>query len=94
MAGTSGGVNPARSTFVKTLESVLIGHFHKSSTHSETSMWGSLKVTESIGCLCGMHPQFMRINKWGHGFAIVDLSIKTGEYQVGNYKIIDGKVFK
>lgn len=93
MAGTSGGVNPARSTFTKTLESVLIGHFHKSSSHSETSMWGDLKVTESIGCLCGMNPQFMRINKWNNGFAIVDLNIKTGEYQVGNYKIIDGKVY-
>ena len=93
MAGTSGGVNPARSTFVKTLESVLIGHFHKTSTHSETSMWGDLKVTESIGCLCGMNPQFMRINKWNNGFAIVDLTIKTGEYQVSNYKIINGKVY-
>lgn len=93
MAGTSGGVNPARSTFVKTLESVLIGHFHKTSTHSETSMWGDLKVTESIGCLCGMNPQFMRINKWNNGFAIVDLKIKTGEYQVSNYKIINGKVY-
>ena len=94
MAGTSGGVNPARSTFVKTLESVLIGHFHKSSSHSETSMWGELKVTQSVGCLCGLHPQFMRVNKWNYGFAIVDLNIKTGEYQVENYKIINGKVFK
>ena len=94
MAGTSGGVNPARSTFVKTLESVLIGHFHKSSTHSESTMWGDLKVTESVGCLCGLHPQFMRINKWGHGFAIVELDIRSGEYQVSNYKIINGKVFK
>lgn len=93
MAGTSGGVNPARSTFTKTLESVLIGHFHKSSSHSESSMWGDLKVTESVGCLCGLHPQFMRVNKWNYGFAIVDLNIKTGEYQVGNYKIIDGKVY-
>jgi len=93
MAGTSGGVNPARSTFTKTLESVLIGHFHKSSSHSESSMWGDLKVTESVGCLCGLHPQFMRVNKWNYGFAIVDLNIKTGEYQVGNYKIINGKVY-
>jgi predicted phosphodiesterase len=93
MAGTSGGVNPARSTFTKTLESVLIGHFHKSSSHSESSMWGDLKVTESVGCLCGLHPQFMRVNKWNFGFAIVDLNIKTGEYLVGNKKIINGKVY-
>jgi hypothetical protein len=33
------------------------------------------------------------VNKWNYGFAIVDLNIKTGEYQVGNYKIIDGKVY-
>ena len=93
MAGTSGGVNPARSTFTKTLESVLIGHFHKSSSHSENSMWGDLKVTESVGCLCGLHPQFMRINKWNFGFAIVDLKITTGKYKVGNYKIINGVVY-
>jgi hypothetical protein len=31
----SGGVNPARATFLKTIDNVLIGHVHRSSQHTE-----------------------------------------------------------
>lgn len=89
----SGGVNPARATFLKTIDNVLIGHVHRSSQHTEPTMGGNVIVTTSIGCLCGMFPMFARVNKWNQGFAFVELDVKTGEYILHNLKIINGKVF-
>lgn len=93
IGGGSGGVNPARSTFLKTLDSVVVGHYHKSSQHIETTMNGNTISVTSLGSLCNLNPHYARINKWNHGFAIVDHDIKTGEYQLTNYKIINGKIY-
>lgn len=89
----SGGVNPARATFIKTLNSVLIGHVHKTSVHSETRMDGEVINVHSTGCLCDMHPMYMPINKWNLGFAYIEHNIKTGEYQIENKIIIKNKVY-
>jgi len=88
-----GGVNPARATFLKTIDNVLIGHCHRSSQHTEPTFAGNVIVTTSIGCLCGMYPMFARVNKWNHGFGYVDLDVKTGDYVLQNLKIINGKIF-
>lgn len=93
LAGGSGGVNPARATFLKTLDSVLVGHYHKTSQHTEASMYGDVYSVNSVGCLCGMNPQYMPINKWNLGFAYVEHEIKTGDYILHNLKIIKGKVY-
>jgi predicted phosphodiesterase len=93
LAGGSGGVNPARAAFLKTLDSVLIGHFHKTSQHTEASMYGDVLSVNSQGCLCGMHPHYMPVNKWNHGFCYVEHNLKTGDYLLHNLKIIKGKVF-
>jgi predicted phosphodiesterase len=93
LAGGSGGVNPARAAFLKTLDSVLIGHFHKTSQHTEASMYGDIYSVNSVGCLCGMNPQYMPINRWNLGFAYVDHDIKTGEYKLENLRIIKGRIY-
>lgn len=93
LAGGSGGVNPARSTFLKTLESTIVGHFHKTSNHTEASMDGTIISSQSQGCLCAMNPLYMPINKWNQGFSHVDLDIKTGDYHLHNLKIIKGKIY-
>lgn len=93
LAGGSGGVNPARATFLKTLDSVIVGHYHKTSSHVETSLNGSVISVESIGCLCGLNPGYMPVNRWNLGFAFVTLNIKTGEYYLQNLRIINGKVY-
>jgi predicted phosphodiesterase len=89
-----GGVNPARATFLKTLDSALVGHYHRTSSHVETSMHGNVISVASTGCLCGLHPMFSRINKWNLGFAYCELDIRTGEYELENLKIIKDKVYK
>lgn len=93
LSGGSGGVNPARATFLKTLDSVLVGHYHKTSQHTEASMYGDIYSVNSVGCLCGMNPQYMPINKWNLGFAYVEHEIKSGDYELHNLKIINGKVY-
>lgn len=89
----SGGVNPARATFLKTMASVLIGHCHRTSTHTEPIFMGDVTVTNSSGCLSGLYPDFARINKWNHGFTFVEHDIPSGEYRLHNLKIINGKVY-
>lgn len=93
LVGGSGGVNPARATFLKTLSSVLVGHYHKTSSHTERTMVNDIISVQSMGCLCGMTPLYMPINKWNHGFCYVELDIKTGEYHLENKQIIKGKVY-
>lgn len=89
-----GGVNPARATFLKTLDSVLVGHYHRTSSHVETTMNGNTISVNSTGCLCGLHPDYMPINKHNLGFAYCELDIKSGEYMLENLKIIKGKIYK
>lgn len=93
LAGGSGGVNPARATFLKTLDSVLVGHYHKTSQHTEASMYGDVYSVNSQGCLCGMNPHYMPINKWNYGFCHIEHDVKTGDYTLHNLKIIKGKVY-
>lgn len=91
--GGAGGVNPSRATFLKTLDSVIVGHYHKTSQHTETSMNGEVISVNSTGCLCGLNPLYMPINKHNLGFAYLELDIKTGNYQLENLKIVKGKVY-
>jgi|694.fasta_scaffold150633_2 Icc-related predicted phosphoesterase len=88
-----GGVNPARATFTKTMEDTLVGHYHRTSSHSEPTMNNRVIMVHSTGCLCEMNPMFMPINKWNLGFSYVDLNIITGEYVLENKKIIKGKIY-
>jgi predicted phosphodiesterase len=91
--GGAGGVNPARATFLKTIDSVIVGHYHKTSQHTETTLTGDVISVNSVGCLCDLNPLYMPINKHNLGFAYCELNIKTGEYHLENLKIIKDKVY-
>jgi len=84
-------VNPARGIFIKAYESVLSAHQHQSSQHRGTSLGGRIISTASQGCLCHLHPQYMPLNQWQHGFAIVEMEDKN--FHVDNKIIINGKVY-
>lgn len=88
----SQAVNPARGLFMKTLESCAIGHLHKSSSHTETTVHSRIITTNSIGALCGLTPEYARINKWNHGFAINEL-IDDSNYSFHNKRIFKSKVY-
>lgn len=90
--GLAAPVNVARGAFLRTLTSCLVGHSHRTSGHAETNMWHAETFCWSAGCLCDMTPDYARINRWNHGFAVVDVR-ESGEFDVENLRItLDGKV--
>lgn len=90
--GITSPVNPARGAFLRTLDSVLIGHYHQHSDHTERTIHGHIIVARATGCLCDLTPEYARLNRWCHGFATVTVE-KDGTYDVNLKRIIHGEVF-
>jgi predicted phosphodiesterase len=86
-----GPVNAARGLFLRAKTSALCGHHHQVSDHSETDLNGKLVKTWSTGCLCQLNPHYARLNKWSHGFALVEVD-NRGHFQVQNKTVFDGEV--
>jgi predicted phosphodiesterase len=84
----AGGVVPARTALMRLKTNCIINHFHKSSQSSQR-VYGIGEPTTiigySIGCLCELAPDYMEINEWNHGFAI--LTKVDNLVSVNNYKI-------
>ena len=87
----AGGVNPARWLSLRAGESMLIGHFHRTSQHIERTVRQTVRGWWSTGCLCELQPAYMPYNNWNHGFAMVYLN-SDGSFEVDNKTIIQGKV--
>ena len=85
-------VNVARGLFLRGKVSAMQGHNHQTSSHTETDMNGNIVTTWSLGCLCELNPAYLPINKWNHGFAIIDLHEDLVNYEVRNYRIHKGKI--
>ena len=83
-------VNVARGLFLRGKTSAIQGHNHQSSEHTENDMNGKITTTWSTGCLCELHPEYMPINKWNRGFAIIDMS--GDDFEVRNKRIYKGKI--
>lgn len=88
--GATNPVNPARGLYLRGKEIAVCAHYHQTSNHTEKSMSEYVVSCWSIGALCDMHPDYSPINKWNHGFAIVE---RDSEFQLDNYKIINGRVY-
>lgn len=84
----SNPVNPARGLYLRAKKSALCFHFHQSSDHTETAINDDVVTTWSGGCLCGIHPEYMPLNKWNLGFAEIGLE-GDGLWQVRNRRIIN-----
>ncbi len=79
--GLTNPVNQARGAFLRTNASTLTGHGHQSSMQSHPSWDKKEAFSWSQGCLCAMHPEYARINKWDHSFAWIEVA-KDGQYSV------------
>ena len=91
--GISSPVNPARGIWMRVQESLLCGHWHRTSEHTEsTGLEKRLSSCWSTGCLCDLSPDYAIVNRWNHGFAVVEID-DSGQYEVSNYKIINGKIY-
>ena len=85
-------VNIARGLFLRAKTSAMQGHNHSSSEHTEPNLNGEITTTWSTGCMCELHPEYMPINKWNHGFAFVDLDPDGVRYYVKNIRVFEGRV--
>lgn len=87
----SNPVNPARGLYMRAKVPSMMGHLHQTSEHSEADLNGKVVTTWSLGCLCQLRPRYAPLNKWNHGFAIVDT---TGDedFTVQNFRIHKGKI--
>lgn len=90
LKGIFAPVNAARGSFLKAKKSVLIGHVHKISTHSETDIDGKIITCYSTGCLCQLSPDYAPFgNNYSHGFAHIKVQ-DNGNYSVKNLQLIEG----
>lgn len=89
--GVFSPVNIARGLFLKAKVSAIQGHNHQTSEHTETDMNGRITTTWSVGCLSDLHPEYMPMNKWNHGFAFIEVE-GNGDFQVHNKRIHKGGV--
>jgi predicted phosphodiesterase len=89
--GISSPVNQARGAYMRLHHTVLEGHGHRTSIHSEPDMMGKETVCFSTGCLCDLRPAYAPVNKWNHGAAVVTVR-ESGEFDVENFRISNGKV--
>lgn len=83
-------VNIARGLFLRAKVGALQGHNHQTSEHTERDMNGRITTTYSVGCLCQLSPAYLPLNKWNHGFAIVE--VDGYNFDVQNKRINDGKI--
>jgi len=91
IGGISAPVNVARGLYLRGKTSAFQGHNHSTSEHTETDMNGKITTTWSIGCLSELHPSYMPLNKWNHGFAMVELDKNKTDYFFHNKRIYKGK---
>lgn len=80
-----GPVNAARGLFLRTKQASLVGHHHQTSEHNESTVRGTSIEAFSTGCLCELHPEYARFNKWNHGFAEIALR-PDGSFHIKNRK--------
>ena len=90
-SGAYSPVNPAKAYHSRAMTNVIAGHNHQSSEHISKDANDEITGGWSLGCLCELHPLYMPLNKWVHGFATVDIE-SSGRFRVINKMIINGEI--
>lgn len=85
-------VNTARGAFLKAKQSLIVGHAHQVSEHTEKNLSGEIITCFSQGCLCDLQPDYdPLVNKHSHGFAHITVK-DNGHYSVTNKRIHKGEL--
>lgn len=77
---------PARSAFLRTTASVMVGHHHRTSTHTQPNWKHEEIACWSVGCLADLNPEYSRVNSHNWGCAEIDVD-SAGEFDVQNLRI-------
>jgi UDP-2,3-diacylglucosamine pyrophosphatase LpxH len=88
----SNAVNPARGAYLKAVECIVEGHWHRTSQHAEMSFSRRLDTAWSVGCTCCLWPEYARINKWNHGF--MGLEVNGNDFTIRNERIVQGDLVR
>lgn len=86
-----GGINAARTLWLRAGESTICGDKHKTQSMIKRNIGGSVHGTWVIGCLCELNPEYLPMNEWCLGFAHIHVE-KNGDFEVRNLQITNGKV--
>lgn len=85
-------VNSARGLFLRAKQSMICGHVHKISEHTETNLNGDIITCWSTGSLCELSPDYAPYaTNYAHGFAHIRTE-NDGSYNVKNFRIFKGKI--
>ena len=90
--GGAGSDRPAKWLSLRTYDSAICGHWHKTDDFFINSHGGNQLSYHSVGCLSQLNPQYMPYNRWNHGFLFMekdgnDVEIKNKRLSK-NYKIL------
>ena len=85
-------VNPARGLYLRAKATAICGHYHQTSHHSESNIRGVVDSCWSLGCLCTLNPEYRPLNKWDHGFGLMEYD-GEGDFEIQLKRIINGKVY-
>jgi len=86
-----GGINVARTLWLRASTNIIAGDKHKTQDMIETDIQNNSHGAWSVGCLCELNPDYLPYNRWNHGFAIIIIS-SDGSFEVQNKRIVKGKV--
>ena len=82
----SSPVNAGRGVFMRMISTALVGHHHRTSSHTEPNWRHEEIACWSVGCLCDLSPEYARVNSYNHGLAVVDVDT-DGQFQVANLRL-------
>lgn len=87
-----GGINTARSLYLKAKTNVIAGDKHKTQDIIENNLDNQPVKVHCVGCLCDLNPKYMPFAHtiWNLGFAYIE--IKNSEVKVHNYRIYNNKI--
>lgn len=80
-------VSPARTALLKTRANIMVAHHHQTSMAVHSSIDGPQLVGHSIGCMCNLHPYWLRVNDWNWGFARINKYAGRGGFKISNYRV-------
>lgn len=86
-----GGINVARTLWLRAGDNVIAGDKHKTQSGLKTKIDKSVTGTWSVGCLCELNPDYLPFNEWNLGFAHITIE-PSGNFTVYNKQIISGKI--
>lgn len=90
-----GGQWPAKWAVEAYQRSVVFGHFHTSQRFTKHNALDATDIQRgfSVGCLCRRDPGYGRgaPNKWSQSFALIEEDSKTGQFQLQEVDVFNGK---